>query len=174
MVYKKTSVVWLLLSTDYHRLSQISILNPNSSRALFPHVSDYSLQRLRFWVPTSQILVKKYYLCTHNNHINNKKNPDTTMIYTTKKRARPGILSWHRLHRRIEKAKSLDSYQQRTLGTSRRHGVHRHTTPFHSTASKATLSLPRRAVLALWESTSKSHFYIFTFLHFYREMDFYA
>ena len=44
---------------------------PNS-RALFPHVSDYSLQRLRFWVPTSQILVIKYYLCTHNNHINNK------------------------------------------------------------------------------------------------------
>ena len=84
-----------------------------------------------------------------------------------KKRARPGILSWHRLHRSIEKAKSLDSYQHRTLGTSRRHGVHHHTTPFHSTASEATLSLPRRAVLALWGRTSKNcilHFYIFTFL----------
>ena len=83
------------------------------------------------------------------------------------KRARPGILSWHRLHRSIEKAKSLDSYQHRTLGTSRRHGVHHHTTPFHSTASEAPLSLPRRAILALWGSTSKNrilHFYIFTFL----------
>ena len=67
----------------------------------------------------------------------------------------------------FEEAKSLDSYQHRTLGTSRRHGVHHHTTPFHSTASKATLSLPRRAILALWGSTSKIaflHFYIFTFL----------
>ena len=84
-----------------------------------------------------------------------------------KKRARPGILPWHRLHRSLKEAKSLDSYQHRTLGTSRRHGVHHHTTPFHSTASKATLSLPRRAVLALWGSTSKNpflHFYIFTFL----------
>ena len=96
------------LSTDYHRLSQISFLIPNS-RALFPHVSDYSLQRLRFWVPTSQM------------------------------------------------------YQHRALGTSRRHGVHHHTTPFHSTASKAALSLPRRAVLALWGSTSKLHFYFFIF-----------
>ena len=84
-----------------------------------------------------------------------------------KKRACPGILSWHRLHRSIEEAKPLDSYQHRALGTSRRHGVHRHTTPFHSTASEAPLSLPRRAILALWGSTSKNpflHFYIFTFL----------
>ena len=84
-----------------------------------------------------------------------------------KKRARPGILSWHRLHRSIKEAKSLDSYQHRTLSTSRRHGVHHHTTPFHSTASEAPLSLPRRAILALWGSTSKNpflHFYIFTFL----------
>ena len=84
-----------------------------------------------------------------------------------KKRARPGILSWHRLHRSLKEAKSLDSYQHRALGTSRRHGVHHHTTPFHSTASEAPLSLPRRAILALWGSTSKNpflHFYIFTFL----------
>ena len=99
------------LSTDYHRLSQISFLIPNS-RALFPHVSDYSLQRLRFWVPTSQM------------------------------------------------------YQHRTLGTYRRHGVHHHTTPFHSTASKATLLLPRRAILALWGSTSK-----IAFLHFWTMTD---
>ena len=64
----------------------------------------------------------------------------------------------------FEEAKSLDSYQHRTLGTSRRHGVHHHTTPFHSTASEATLSLPRRAVLALWGSTSKTHFVILLFV----------
>ena len=89
-----------------------------------------------------------------------------------KKRARPGILSWHRLHRSIKKAKSLDSYQHRTLGTSRRHGVHRHTTPFHSTASEAPLSLPRRAVLALWGSTSKIAFLHFYILHFYTKIVF--
>ena len=64
----------------------------------------------------------------------------------------------------FEEAKSLDSYQHRTLGTSRRHGVHHHTTPFHSTASKAPLSLPRRAVLALWGRTSKAHFVILLFV----------
>ena len=97
------------LTSFVHRLSHISILIPNS-HVLFPHVSDFSLQRLRFWVPTSQM------------------------------------------------------YQHRTLGTSRRHGVHHHTTPFHSTAGEATLSLPRRAVLALWGSTSKTHFVILLFV----------
>ena len=83
------------------------------------------------------------------------------------KRACPGLLSWHRLHRSIEEAKSMDSYQRRALGTPRRHGIHLHTTPFHSTASETTLPLPRRAILALWGRTSKNcilHFYIFTFL----------
>ena len=148
MVYKKTSVVWLLLSTDYHRLSQISILNPNSSRALFPHVSDFLFYSLKFSGATSEISTLLYYLCIRNKI----KIP---LWSIQQKRACPGILSWHRLHRSIEKAKSLDSYQHRALGTSRRHGVHHHTTPFHSTASEATLSLPRRAVLALWGSTSK-------------------
>ena len=69
----------------------------------------------------------------------------------------------------FEEAKSLDSYQHRTLGTSRRHGVHHHTTSFHSTASEAPLSLPRRAVLALWEVPQKYHFYIFTFYIFTRK-----
>ena len=64
----------------------------------------------------------------------------------------------------FEEAKSLDSYQHRTLGTSRRHGLHYHTTTFHSTASEATLSLPRRAVLALWGSISKTHFVILSFV----------
>ena len=81
-----------------------------------------------------------------------------------KKRTRPGILSWHRLHRSLKEAKSLDTYKHRALGTSRRHGVHHHTAPFHSTASEATLSLPRRAVLALWDSTSKTHFVILSFV----------
>ena len=87
-----------------------------------------------------------------------------------KKRARPGILSWHRLHRSLKEAKSLDTYQHRTLGTSRRHRLHSHTTPFHPTAGEATLSLPRWAVLAHRGSASNLYFYIFTFLHFYREI----
>ena len=89
-----------------------------------------------------------------------------------KKRACPGILSWHRLHRSLKEAKSLDTYQHRTLGTSRRHGVHHHTTPFHSTASEATLPLPRRAVLALWDSFSELSFCHFVICYFVIEIDF--
>ena len=81
-----------------------------------------------------------------------------------KKRTRPGVLSWHRLHSRTKKAKSLDKYQHRTLSTSRRHGVHHHTTSFHSTASKTPLSLPRRAVLARWAVLQKTHFVILSFV----------
>ena len=70
----------------------------------------------------------------------------------------------------FEEAKSLDTYQHRTLGTSRRHRLHNHTTSFHSTAGEATLSLPRRAVLALWCSTSKISFLHFYILHFYTKI----
>ena len=70
------------------------------------------------------------------------------MIYTTKKELAQAYCPDIDYTAALKKAKSLDSYQHRTLGTSRRHGVHHHTTPFHSTASEATLSLPRRAVLA--------------------------
>ena len=72
----------------------------------------------------------------------------------------------------FEEAKSLDSYQHRTLGTSRRHGLHLHTTPFHSTASEAPLSLPRRAILALWDSFSELPFLHFYILHFYTKIVF--
>ena len=65
------------------------------------------------------------------------------MNYSTKKRTRHGVLSRHRLHRRPQETQPVDSQQHRTLGTSRRHGLHSHTTPFHTTAGEATLSLPR-------------------------------
>ena len=89
-----------------------------------------------------------------------------------KKRTRPGILSWHRLHRSPQKAKSLDSYQRRTFGTSRRHGLHHHTAPFHSTAGEATLSLPRRAVLARWGSASKYPICYFVICYFVKDKHF--
>ena len=43
----------------------------------------------------------------------------------------------------LKKTQPVDPQQHRTLGTSRRHGLHSHTTPFHTTAGEATLSLPR-------------------------------
>ena len=121
-----------------------------TSQIFFSIVWNFRVLRLRF--PHNYIIFAFETKSLYNYDLYNKK------------RARPGILSWHRLHRSLKEAKSLDSYQHRTLGTSRRHGVHQHTTPFHSTAGEATISLPRRAFLALWGSTSKTHFVILSFV----------
>ena len=108
---------------------QRSMARCATSQIIFSLVSDFRVPRQRF--PKKYIIFAKESNNTYHYDLYNKK------------RTCPGLLSRHRLQRRPKEAQPVDSHQRRTLGTSRRHGLHSHTTPFHSTTGEATLSLPR-------------------------------